>query len=408
MSADVRAVERRARLSERDAWIALAAVDGVGELLFPRLCAAFGGAAPLLERARSAPAARFARELREAADTRIRRTLTGAIRAAADDPQAVQRRIGMLGGWVVTPWDSAFPEDLRRIEPPPPVLFGHGDVRVLGRAPLVAIVGTRRPTPGGRLLATRVATALAEHGATVVSGLAVGIDGAAHAAVTEVGAPTVAVIGGGVAMGVPRAHRGLARAILDTGGAVVTEHAPDVRPTRGTFPRRNRIISGLATAVVVIEAPVRSGALITARHALEQGRTLFVAPGRPGERVMAGALALLRETPARPLVGVEELLVDLGVLGGPDVARGSGQGTPLDAPTALATLGPVERAVAAQLVDGPASIDAIVRSTGQSPTVVAGALTLLQLRGWADTMGPLQLPAGPLLSTGRRATRDPT
>jgi DNA processing protein len=242
---------------------------------------------------------------------------------------------------------------------------------------------------------------------TVVSGLAVGIDGAAHAAVVEVGAPTVAVIGGGLAVGIPRAHRLLAQAILDAGGTVVSEHAPDIHPTKGTFPRRNRIVSGLASATIVIEAPARSGALITARHALEQGRPLFVAPGRPGDRVVAGALALLRETPARPLVGVEELLVDLGLVGGagePD----EGPARPLDAAAALAILGTVERAVAGVLVNGPASIDALVRATGQPPSVVAGALTLLQLRGWADSMGPLQLPAGPLLVTRRPATRDPT
>ena len=249
--------------------------------------------------------------MREAAERPIRRSLAAGIRGVAQDPGRTQRRVQELGGWVVTPWDETFPAPLRRIEPQPPVLFGLGEVGVLAREPLIAVVGTRRPTPGGRLLATRVASALATHGATVVSGLAVGIDGAAHAAVTDLASPTVAVIGGGMAVGVPRAHRLLARAILDTGGAIVGEHPPDVLPTRGTFPRRNRIISGLALATVVVEAPVRSGALITARHALEQGRLLFVAPGRPGDPTMAGALALLRETPARPLVGVEELVVDL-------------------------------------------------------------------------------------------------
>jgi DNA processing protein len=396
-------------VGERDAWIALAAVDGLGETLVPRLCAALGGAAAVLDRARTEPPQRFAKLVRDAVATPMRATLVQGIRDAANDPAGVQRRVAALGGWVITPWDPTFPGALRRIEPPPPMLVGRGDVSVLGRAPVIAVVGTRRPTPSGRLLATRVATALAAHGATVVSGLAVGIDGAAHAAVTEVGAPTVAVIGGGHAVGVPRAHRLLATTILDTGGAIVSEHAPDVSPTRGTFPRRNRIISGLASAVVVIEAPIRSGALITARHALEQGRSVFVAPGRPGDRSTAGALALLRETPARPLVGVEELLVDLGMLDGLDErSRDTTHGAVLDATTALAALGPVERGVAAVLVRGPASIDAIVRSTGHPPSVVAGALTLLQLRGWADTIGPLQLPAGPLLRARPRATRDPT
>jgi len=391
----------------RDAWVALAAVDGLGEVLLPRLCEAFDGAAALLARALAAEPRRFAREVRMAAGVPVRPTLAEAIREAAMDPLRVQRRMEDLGGWVLTPWDEGFPNALRHIDPCPPALFGKGDVRVLGRHPLVAVVGTRRPTPGGRLLATQVAMALATHDATVVSGLAVGIDGAAHAAVVEAAAPTIAVIGGGLDVGVPRAHRLLAHAIVQSGGAVVSEHAPGTHPTKGTFPRRNRVISGLASATVVIEAPVRSGALITARHALEQGRTLFVAPGRPGDRVMAGALALLRETPARPLVGVEELLVDLGAVDGGS-RPSDAQAGPIDATAALAVLGPVERAVAGVLVQGPASIDAIVRSTGHPPAVVAGALTLLQLRGWADAMGPLQLPAGPLLRTRPRPGRDPT
>jgi DNA processing protein len=240
-----------------------------------------------------------------------------------------------------------------------------------------------------------------------VSGLAVGIDGAAHAAATEIGARTVAVIGGGHAVGVPRAHRTLAEAILRTGGAIVSEHAPDVAPTRGTYPRRNRIISGLSEATLVIEAPVRSGALITARHALEQGRALFVAPGRPGDGSTAGCLALLRETPARPLAGVEELLLDIGLTETREDPTATA-GVPLDVTTALATLGPVERAVASVLVAGPASIDGIVRVTGQPASVVAGALTLLQLRGWADAIGPLQLPCGPLLRGALRSVENPT
>ena len=183
---------------------------------------------------------------------------------------------------------------------------------------------------------------------------------------------------------------------------IVGEHPPDTAPTQGTFPRRNRIISGLSMATVVIEAPVGSGALITARHALEQGRPVFAATGRPTDAAVAGCLALLRESPARPLVGIEELLLDLGL------ARDAAQtltdgsptapaGRPMHAGDALALLGPVERDVARLLLHGPASTDALVLGTRHPAAVVAGALTLLQLRGWVFPMGPLQVAAGPLL-----------
>ena len=154
-----------------------------------------------------------------------------------------------------------------------------GDVRALGTAQAVAVVGTRRPTERGRLVAARIATALVGAGAAVVSGLAIGIDGAAHDAAVTAGGTTVAVIGGGHASIYPRAHAALAEAIVAGGGAVVSELAPDVASTRGTFPRRNRVISGLADATVVVEAPARSGALITASWALEQGRDCFLVPG---------------------------------------------------------------------------------------------------------------------------------
>ncbi len=121
--------------AERDAWIALAAVDGLGEVLLPRLCAAFGGATVVLERALTDPPQTFGRAMREAAATPVRGTLIDGIRAAADDPTRVQRRVGALGGWVLTPWDETFPRALRTIDPPPAVLYGQGDVRALGRAP---------------------------------------------------------------------------------------------------------------------------------------------------------------------------------------------------------------------------------------------------------------------------------
>ena len=227
-----------------------------------------------------------------------------------------------------------------------------------------------------------------------MSGLAVGIDGAAHAATVEAAGATVAVLGAGHGEPGPRAHRALAGRIVTGGGAVISESAPHVRATRGTFPRRNRIISALADATLVIEAPARSGALITARHALEQGRAVLAAPGRPGDASVAGCLALLRETEARPIVGLDELVADLGFLASPEPAAPVPRLTRQDA---LGLLGDAERAVARRLCRSAAGADALALDTDLPPGAVAAALTLLQLRGWAQPSGGVYLPAGPLL-----------
>jgi DNA processing protein len=392
---------------ERTAWIALSGIDGIGERTFERLLEVFGSGAAALEVLGGLAVRDPDGWLAERLGVRVAPGLATAIRDAARDPGRDERRMAELGGWTLTPFDEGFPDRLGDLDPPPRVLHGLGEVRALGAPRAVAVVGTRRATAAGRAIAARVADRLVAAGAVVVSGLAVGVDGAAHAATVEAGGTTVAVVGGGLARPGPRAHRHLARAIRAGRGAVVSELRPDAVPTRGTFPRRNRIISGLADATLVIEAPARSGALITARHALEQGRPLLVAPGRPFDPVVAGCLALLRETPARPLVGLDELLVDLGY--DQRAAAGTGSGRPVDddsaralgADAALALLEEPERRVATRIVTGPASVDAIVAATGLSPAVVAAALTILQLRGWAQPSGALFLPAGPL----RRADR---
>jgi len=389
-------------VDQRTAWIALAAVDGLGEHLVPRIAEAFGGAAEVLDAAVRQGASRFGHRLRAAAETGIRQSTVDGVRAAARDPDAVGRRLRALDAWALTPWDPGYPRALRMIDPSPPVLFGTGDPAALSARPLVAVVGTRRPTPAGRAFAAGVAAALAGRGVTVVSGLALGIDGVAHSVTIESGGCTVAVIGGGLAHAGPRSHAALIGAIRAGRGAIVGEHPPDTPPSTGTFPRRNRIISGLSMATVVIEAPVGSGALITARHALEQGRPVFAATGRPSDPAVAGCLALLRESPARPLIGIEELLLDLGLTDddadpGADPSLSASPSRPMHAGDALALLGPVERDVARLLLNGPASTDALVIGAGHSAAVVSGALTLLQLRGWVVPMGPLQVAAGPLL-----------
>jgi DNA processing protein len=227
----------------------------------------------------------------------------------------------------------------------------------------------------------------------------VGVDGAAHLAALEAGALTVAAVGGGLDEPGPARHRRLARRIMEQ-GAVISEFAPGVRPTRGTFPRRNRIISGLALGTIVVEAPARSGALITARHALEQGRSLLVAPGRPLDPSVAGNLALLRESPARPLVGLDEMIVDLGLDVEPAHERASQEARRLSLAAALDMLEPAQRSVARALSGGPQTVDGLCTATGLEPGVVAAGLTILQLRGWSRVLGATHLPAGPLLECG--------
>lgn len=374
---------------EREAWIVLATTDGVGPLTMAALIARHGTAGAVLEivaRGRGA-------SLGLPAPVRTR------LEAWPTDGLGHLRDIGRLGLWTVTPLDVDYPPRLLDLDPPVPLLVGLGERDALNGARPVAVVGTRRPTPAGRWLTAQVATRLVECRALVVSGLAIGIDGVAHATTIDRGGRTLAVIGGGHQHAGPRAHAPLRRRIVASGGAMVSEYAPHVQPTKGTYPRRNRIIAALAEQTVVIEAPLRSGALITAHHALALGREVYVAPGRVGEWATAGSLALLRETPARVLAGLDELTEDLGffaVAAHAATVDGSVVG-PGTAAGALTLLGSAERAVAERLRRAPAGLDVLVSDTGLPPAVVSGAVTLLLMRGWLQPIGPAYMPAGPLL-----------
>lgn len=401
---------------ERDAWVVLAGATGVGPVSFGRLIAAFGSASAVLASA-GEPGA-VPRLVGACLDPDGGPATLGpdAARAIAEAAQERERRLAPVreaGVQVITLADERYPARVRRIELPPPVLFMHGDPASLDRDRAVAIVGTRRPTEAGRSLAARIADAVAGLGVTVVSGLALGIDGAAHAATIRTGTPTVAVIGGGHSRLYPAAHRGLADAIVASGGAVLSEFAPDVIPTRGTFPRRNRIISGLADATVVVEAGARSGALTTAAWALEQGRGLHVVPGRVGDPAVAGCLAFLREAAgeARIVTGVAELLEDLGLFtapggtrgDGPHVRRGGGSHegvgqVGLDA--LLATLAPAQRSVAREIVRGTGTVDELAAATGHPGATLLGVLTSLEVRGLVLEAFGRYRAAGPLARAG--------
>ena len=382
-------------LDERQAWVALASVTGVAEELMGQLLSRFGSASEVLASACDGRLRRWATTERRRLGLRaLPASLLDGIAGVARDPHQILEVIEGAGLWTLTPLDADYPPGLRDLDPPPNLLHGWGAAAALNAHRRVAIVGTRRPTAAGRLLAARLAVRLVECGATVVSGLAVGIDGAAHAACVERGGRTVGVIGAGHGSPGPRAHAALRAHILEASGAIVSEHHPDVRASKGTYPRRNRIIAALAEAVLVVEAPVRSGALITARHALDLGRPVYVAPGRIGDWSVAGALALLRDTPARPLVGLDELIADLGYFTSRGAAAAPG---PVTRPAALAMLGRAEHAVAVRLCGGPAGLDALVRDTDLPPAAVSGAVTMLLMRGWVQAIGPAYLPCGPLL-----------
>jgi DNA processing protein len=224
------------------------------------------------------------------------RLFSGAARQRAEEEQ---RRCRAAGIALIGRDDADYPRHLREVYDPPPVLFVRGTLRADEGEASVAIVGSRAATPQGRALARHMAKDLAAAGATVVSGLARGIDAAAHRGALDAAGRTVAVLGSGLDKVYPPENAPLAVAIAEK-GAVVSEFPLGTIPYPGHFPRRNRIIAGWSKAVVVVEAAAKSGALVTARVALEEGRDVLAVPGHPSQPASAGCNQLIRD--GAPLV----------------------------------------------------------------------------------------------------------
>ena len=401
---------------ERDAWAVLASVRGLGPVGFAALLETFATAERVLSvAAEPGGVARLADTPGTLDGGRVRPINDDVASAIADAAQMRARivaRLRALEVRVLTVEEPGYPNRLAAVAMPPHVLYVRGDPAALSRARAVAVVGTRRATGPGRTTAGRIATALVAADAAVISGLAFGIDGAAHEAAIRADGTTVAVIGSGHAQLGPSSHDRLARAILDAGGAVISELAPDTAPSKGTFPRRNRIISGLADATVVVEAPARSGALITASWALEEGRGCFLVPGAIDSPSAAGCLAFLREWPGetRIVAGIPQLLADLGYGGSdddPDPAEGGRSAR--DARLANATLqdlGLVEARLARALVAGRATVDELVAVTDLPVASVLAGVTMLERRGFAIGAYGRYRPAGPLLGEPRTKRDD--
>jgi len=206
--------------------------------------------------------------------------------------------------------DPDYPMMLKQIHGPPPVLFYAGSIASLHR-PCISIVGSRAVTTYGLQVAKKLGGELAQMGFTLVSGLALGVDAAGHVAALEVNGRTAAVLGSGVDRIYPAEHRTLAKDMIHMKGAVVSEFPPGVRPKAFHFPVRNRIISGLSHAVIVVEAKEKSGSLITARHCLDQGRELFAVPGPIHHETSYGTNKLIQSGEARLLLSVENVLEEL-------------------------------------------------------------------------------------------------
>ncbi len=301
------------------------------------------------------------------ATDRERRTSRFAAFVESFDEALERRRLTDDGYRWVGRSDAAFPAQLRAIHDPPPGIFlrGGADAGLLDR-PAVAVVGARACSDYGAHVARSLARELAVAGVVVISGLARGIDGWAHRGCLEGSGETVAVLGCGIDRDYPRAHASLAREIGER-GLLVAEYPPGVAPAPWRFPARNRIVAGLALATVVVEARERSGALITADLALEEGREVLAVPGEITSALSQGANALLR-LGATPVTCAADILEAIGI----ELPTSSPDGPTAGSAAALALVA---------IEAGASTVDQIARATGLAPGEAAAALVELELDG---------------------------
>lgn len=363
---------------ELAAYLALARIPGIGPARLRTLRSAFGGAAA----AQIAPAGAIAAlpGFGPAAAAAVR----GASRRGGE---AILQMLDRLGARVMLPGDADYPPLLAEITEPPAALFVWGDASLLSR-PAAAIVGSRAHSPYGAAAAQLLAAGVSRS-AVVVSGMARGLDAIAHEAALSGGGKTVGVLGNGFGVIYPAANRALYERVSRE-GCLVTELPPGERPRVSTFPRRNRIIAGLAGVTVVVEAAVNSGALITADCALEQGRSVLAVPGPITSATSEGCNKLIQQG-AKPALCVRDVLEELGLASAteqpdllpprPTTGAGSGSSSP---PVAPPDLTPLQRTLWDSLVQQPAHVDALVAGAGEAVGPVLTALTELELRGLVD------------------------
>ena len=354
-------------VDEKAYWIALNKVAGIGAVRMAALLAHCG----------SAQAAWSASiyELKAAGITN--RTLENLLQARRDtDVEAELDRVHKAGVQVLTLLDDDYPQNLLQIDAPPPVLYVLGALQP-NDSWAVAIVGTRRASVYGREVAHSISRDLAANGITIVSGLALGVDTVAHKSALASEGRTLAVLGSSVDQIYPPENRGLAQSITEN-GAIVSEYPLGTRPDANNFPPRNRIISGLSRGVVIVEAGERSGALITAKFAAEQGRDVFAVPGSILHPGSIGCNTLIQQG-AIPLLNVNDILTQLNLeqIHSQQAARAA---IPAD---------PQESSLLRHLHQEPLHLDDLVRESAMPAPQVAGLLTVMELKGLVRQVGTL-------------------
>lgn len=358
-------LDSKTNVSEQAFLVALSQVTHIGPVRLGRLRNRFG----TLESAWCANE----RDLLGVLDERTCRAVLVA--RSSIDPVRVLAQIADSGAQVVTVLDDDYPRILREIPGPPPVVYFRGSLPAQDE-PTIAMVGTRRSTSYGREATIRIASDLAAAGVTIVSGLARGIDGFAHQAALEAGGRTIAVMASGVDIIYPPEHRQLANRIVES-GALISDYPPGTKPDAPNFPARNRIISGLSLATIVVEAPSRSGALITVGFAADQGRDVYAVPGSILSNSSEGTNNLLRQG-ATPLTCAADLLDDLKL----------SPALPTDEPAQTAfPMTDDERAIYALVTSEPQHIDELAYSAGVTISQASALMTMLELKGLVSNAG---------------------
>jgi len=352
--------------TELIATLTLAGVSGIGSQRLRTLVATFGSAQAALDAPQSKLAAIFG--IGRAAATAIKE-------ACLDDGLRVLDSLKELGARVLLAGDPDFPASLEEIPEPPAVLYAWGDVTLLAR-PCVAFVGSRDHTMYGAEAASVLAGAVAQR-AVVVSGMARGIDAIAHTAALDAGGKSIGVLGNGFGVIYPAVNRALYDRMI-AHGCLITEHPPGERPHEGSFSRRNRLISGLSRGVVVVEAAIGSGALVTANLGLEQGREILAVPGPITSRTSVGCNKLIQQG-AKAVLCAADIFEEVGLSSG---MRETGVALSTPAPRVPPIdLTGLQLTLWSRMTTEPQHVDALVAATQTGAANVLGALTELELRG---------------------------